>query len=99
VKYGPPGQEILVTLSSAGRAVRVTVDDQGPGIPSDAKERIWEPFQRLDRDANSGVAGSGIGLSVVRELAVLHGGRAWFEPIEGGSRFVIELPLAMAAAG
>jgi len=98
VKYGPSGQEILVTLSSAGRAVRITVDDQGPGIPADAKERIWEPFQRLDRDANSAVAGSGIGLSVVRELAVLHGGRAWFEPIEGGSRFVIELPLATVAA-
>ncbi len=98
MKYGPAGQEVRVTLTRAGVAARITIDDEGPGIPADDRDRIWKPFQRLDRDANSAVAGSGIGLSVVRELAVRHGGRAWVEPITGGSRFVIELPFAAAGA-
>lgn len=98
MKYGPAGQEVRVALTRAGQAARITIDDEGPGIPVADRERIWKPFQRLERDANSAVAGSGIGLSVVRELAVRHGGRAWVESIAGGSRFVIELPFAPAGA-
>jgi len=94
MKYGPVGQEVRVGLTRAGRAARITVDDEGPGIPAADRDRIWRPFQRLERDANSAIAGSGIGLSVVRELAVRHGGTAWVESISGGSRFVIELPFA-----
>lgn len=95
VKYGPTGQTITVGARCEGRALRVWVDDEGPGIPERDRARIWAPFQRLDRDANSAVAGSGIGLSVVRDLVVMHGGRAWVEAApSGGSRFVIELPKA-----
>ena len=62
--------------------------------------RVWEAFHRLERDANSAVAGSGIGLAVVHELVTLHGGRVRVEdappPASGGhpgARFVIELPI------
>jgi len=100
VKYGPTGQTVTIgTLAANGRA-RVWVDDEGKGIPSRERERVWSSFYRLDRDANSAVAGSGIGLYVVRELARLHGGDAWVEDApSGGSRFVIELNAAERAPG
>jgi signal transduction histidine kinase len=93
VKYGPEGQEIRVgvTLESAG--ARVWVEDEGPGIPPGDRERIWKRFFRLDTHRESSVAGTGIGLTVVRDLVALHGGRSWVEPGErGGARFVVEFP-------
>ena len=61
---------------------------------------MWRSFYRLDRHANSAVAGSGIGLYVVRELARLHGGDTWVEDApRKGARVVIELNAAPRAAG
>jgi signal transduction histidine kinase len=92
VKYGPSVQTVTVGTSTEGGRVRVWVDDEGLGIPPRERERVWDSFYRLDRDASSSVAGSGIGLYVVRELARLHGGHAWVEDAPGGgARFVIEL--------
>jgi signal transduction histidine kinase len=69
------------------------VDDEGPGIPKAQRVRVFDAFFRLDRDQASPVAGSGIGLSLVRELAALHHGRVWAEDAPGrGTRVVIELP-------
>jgi signal transduction histidine kinase len=100
VKYGPTGQTVTVGMSLVDDRVRITVDDQGPGITGRERERIWEPFYRLERDASSAVAGSGIGLSVVRELVGLHGGSVWVDRApSGGARFVIELPRGMRDAG
>jgi signal transduction histidine kinase len=94
VKYGPPEQRVVVAASRTASILRIEVSDRGPGIPPDAAERIWEPYERLERDASSAVGGSGIGLAVVRDLAVLHGGRAWVEENPGGgARFVVELGL------
>jgi len=104
VKYGPEDQSVTVTLAPADAAgrVRITVDDQGPGIPPAERERIWERFWRLERDRGSAVAGTGIGLAVVRELAALHRGRAWIEDPPGGhgggARFVLEVPAAAPPA-
>jgi signal transduction histidine kinase len=95
-KYGPPDQTVTVGLRATEGRARLWVDDQGPGIPAADRERIWERFWRLERDRGSSIAGTGIGLSVVRELVALHGGRAWAEDApEGGARFVIELPLVV----
>ena len=76
--------------------VEILVDDSGPGIPDGDRERIFERGVRLARDAE--VAGSGIGLSVVREIVSRHGGRvrASNNP-EGGASFVISLPIDMRA--
>ena len=94
VKYGPAGQ--IVTVGAAPQpngAARLWVDDCGPGVPRADRERVWDRFWRLERDRGSAVAGSGIGLAVVRELAGLHHGRAWVEDAaSGGSRFIVELP-------
>lgn len=104
VKYGPAGQTVTVGADrgpngrGGGSVARLWVDDCGPGIPRSDRERVWDRFWRLERDRGTVVAGSGIGLAVVRELATLHGGRAWVEDAaSGGSRFVIELPLGPAA--
>ena len=101
VKYGPPGQVVTVGLAAGDQRARIWVDDQGPGIPPADRERVWDRFWRLERDRGSAVAGTGIGLAVVRELVALHGGRAWAEDGQSGTppaggrgvRFVIELPL------
>ena len=107
VKYGPPGQEVRLGLERIGEAVRIVVEDEGPGVPPSERERIWERFYRLERDRRSVVAGAGIGLAVVRELVVLHGGRTRVEdrgagdlgaPGDRGARFVVELPALPEAA-
>jgi signal transduction histidine kinase len=98
VKYGPAGQEVRIGASRENGAARLWVEDGGPGIPRADRERVWVRFWRLERDRDSAVAGSGIGLAVVRELATLHHGRAFIDdtpPTDGatpGTRVVIELP-------
>jgi signal transduction histidine kinase len=96
-KYGPAGQTISVESAVApgtdGARVRLWVEDQGPGIPASDRDRVWEPYVRLGRAVESATGGSGIGLSVVRELVTLHHGAAWIEAAEvgDGARVVVEL--------
>jgi len=96
VKYGPAGQEVRISAVRENGVARLFVDDGGPGIPRADRERVWERFWRLERDRESSVAGSGIGLAVVRELAILHHGRVWIDDAPAGAaagtRVVIELP-------
>jgi len=92
-KYGPRRQEILVGIESSPGATRLFVEDQGPGIPEAERERVFDRFYRLPREGASPTAGTGIGLSVVRDLVTRHGGRTYVEAAStGGSRFVVELP-------
>jgi signal transduction histidine kinase len=100
VKYGPAGQTVRLAVQRTGTRVRLTVDDGGPGIAAEDRERVWLPFYRLERDARSAIAGSGIGLAVVRDLISLHGGRVCVEDAPGGgARFVVELTCEPAADG
>ncbi|MGK2962161.1 MAG: sensor histidine kinase [Gemmatimonadaceae bacterium] len=93
VKYGPLGQTVNITLSGTDDTVLITVDDKGPGVPRSDREKIWDPYVRLSRDTESAAGGSGIGLSIVRELVKHHGGRTWVEDAPGGgARFAIEFP-------
>ena len=92
VKYGPAGQTVQVGLALVGDRARLWVEDEGPGIPAADRERVWQPFVRLERDAEH-AAGSGIGLAVVRDLVARHRGLARIEETPaGGARIVIELP-------
>jgi signal transduction histidine kinase len=106
LKFGPDGQTVTVTLDverasrlgGAGGLLRLTVDDEGPGIPPTDRERIWQPFVRL-AEGGSAPAGTGLGLSVVRQLVSELGGRWSVCDTPGlGARFRIELPLAEPAA-
>jgi signal transduction histidine kinase len=94
VKYGPTAQTVRISVSGDAAGVRLMVEDEGPGIPAADRVRIWKAFQRLERDVNSAVAGSGIGLAVVCELVMGHEAKAWVEEGSGGrgARFVILFP-------
>jgi signal transduction histidine kinase len=94
VKYAPPGSEIRVDWALVEGGVRVGVADQGPGIPEEWRERIFEPYARRDTHT---ARGSGIGLYAARRLAGSMGARLWCEPAKGhGARFVVSLPAAAA---
>jgi signal transduction histidine kinase len=93
LKYGMRGQRIeLGAERFVANAVRIYVDDQGPGVPIDERKRVFEPYERLFRDRTSERTGSGLGLAVVREIATALNGRAWLDDAPGGgTRAVIEL--------
>lgn len=83
---------VHVDLSRRGDVVRVTVDDDGPGVPVGAREQVFERFARLDDGRARDQGGTGLGLAVVRSIAARHRGLVWVEdsPL-GGARFVVEL--------
>jgi K+-sensing histidine kinase KdpD len=92
VKFSPPGGSIRLTAALADGAVELRVDDEGPGIPPDQLERIFEKFYRL-RTTTSPVPGTGLGLAICRRIVEAHGGRIWAENAERGARFVVRLPV------
>jgi len=96
VKYSPAGSPIRVTLDQVGSDAVISVEDRGRGVRPGDRERVFDPFWRANGD--SAVSGIGVGLSLVRSFAELHGGRAYVEPgANGGARFVIALPRVRAA--
>ncbi len=93
VKYGPEGQRINVTLEPVVAGARLAVRDEGPGIPTGERDRIWDGYYRLERERDSAIAGTGIGLAVVHDLVRRLGGKAWVECGDGtGATFIVELP-------
>lgn len=94
-KYGPEGQTITVSLTASTNDVQLAVVDQGPGVPAPEREEIWRAFTR--GRAGHETTGSGIGLSIVRDAAAKHGGRAWVDAAPGGgARFTVSLPRSLA---
>jgi signal transduction histidine kinase len=90
-KYGPASQTIRVEVGSRGDSAYVAVTDQGSGVPAGQRETIWRPFARAKTATDA--AGSGIGLTIVRDVMMQNGGKAWVEDAPGGgARFVIALP-------
>jgi signal transduction histidine kinase len=88
-RHTPAGTPIEVLVIEEGHGVVVVVEDEGPGVPDDVKDEIFEPF----RQGESARGGVGIGLSLVQRFAELHGGSACVEDRKGGgARFVVTLP-------
>ena len=95
---GPAPTSATPRPNAARPAVRLVVEDSGPGIPVDSLPRIFERFYQADPSRSRGTGTSGLGLSIVRALAEAHGGRAGAENrAEGGARIWIELPAARLA--
>lgn len=93
VKYGPEGGTVTLGLERYDGTYRLWVDDEGPGVPPSDRASVWQAYRRLEQ-TDEATAGTGIGLSVVRDLALRHGGRTGVEESPaGGARFVAELPL------
>jgi two-component system, OmpR family, sensor kinase len=91
-RYATTTISLQATLGDAGALV-LTVADDGPGIPPGDRERVFEPFQRLDSSRDRQTGGYGLGLTIVRRVALVHGGDVRLEETPlGGARFVITLP-------
>lgn len=96
-KYTPPDAQIWVRTEPFDQGVLIVVEDDGPGIPAEISEAIFEPF-RQGRNI-SHAPGVGIGLSLVSSFSEMHSGRAWVEERPGGgASFHVWLPLALSEA-
>lgn len=93
VRHARGTVELSVTASPGW--ARISVTDDGPGIPPPDRERVWDRFVRLDGDRSEATGGSGLGLAIVREIAVAHGGQAAVDSASPGpgAEFAIRLPL------
>ncbi|HEV2611355.1 MAG TPA: ATP-binding protein [Noviherbaspirillum sp.] len=87
IRYTPRGGNVLVSISPSGEGIRLTVDDSGPGIPEPERERVFDRFYRREVD---GQTGTGLGMSIVRNIVDQHGGRVELadSPL-GGLRAVV----------
>jgi signal transduction histidine kinase len=93
-KYAAHGKWVSVSTRVEGDMAQVLVEDRGPGIPSGKRGIIFEPFERLRSDLNEGVSGTGIGLTISRELADLHGGSLEVcSQTKDGAKFILSLPI------
>ncbi len=94
IRFSPHGGHIrLVLIDLPGRAC-IDIVDQGPGVAEADRDRIFEPFYRGERQPKGAVRGTGIGLSIVHEYILAHGGRITLLPQRQGAHFRIELPHA-----
>jgi len=94
IRFSPRGGLIrLVLLDTPGRA-SIDIVDQGPGVAEADRDRIFEPFYRGERQPQGAARGTGIGLSIVHEYIVAHGGRIELLPQRQGAHFRVELPHA-----
>jgi two-component system, OmpR family, sensor kinase len=94
VRHTPPGTRVRAQTSTVGSEAELIVEDEGPGIPAELSDRVFERFVRGGRD---GGRGSGLGLAIVRSVAESHGGIVRLQPTAPdaemkGTRFVIRLP-------
>ncbi len=95
VKYSPGGGEIVCAARHEGEMLLISVRDQGMGIALAERERIFEQFYRIDDSERRIPGGIGLGLALVREVVLAHGGRVWLESEVGvGSTFYFSLPIA-----
>ena len=98
-KYGAGGKHLELISRRHGEEIEITVADRGPGLPPRERQRIFEPFYRVNDALTEGVSGTGIGLTISRELARLHGGDLQLEPSETGARFRLTLHCPLVTAG
>jgi two-component system phosphate regulon sensor histidine kinase PhoR len=100
IKYGRPQGTVSVRSRPAkGQYIEVSIEDDGPGIPSESLERIFERFYRVDKARSREQGGTGLGLSIVKHIVQNHGGKAWARSEFGrGSAFCFTVPEETNAA-
>ena len=94
IRYSPENTKVGIGMAVKGDTVRISVKDQGPGIPDDEQDRIFERFYRVDPARSRQTGGTGLGLSIVKHIVGQHGGEVtlWSQP-GSGSTFTIALPI------
>jgi signal transduction histidine kinase len=94
-RHAPAGTPVTVDIVPAGSNAEIRVEDRGPGVPSGAREAIFEPFARLPGESRTRGSGSGLGLAIARRIVEMHDGSIGVTDAPGGgARFAIVLPLA-----
>jgi two-component system phosphate regulon sensor histidine kinase PhoR len=92
-KFG--AKDVHVKASQENGSVTVQFIDNGPGIPPEERERVFERFYQVDKDFVGQIPGAGLGLTMVRETVQAHGGKVWVESATGkGATFFVKLPAA-----
>jgi heavy metal sensor kinase len=99
IKYGPQGSQIDITVRADTTEAALTVSDQGPGIPVEHRERIFDRFYRVDEGRSRGMGGTGLGLAIARWAVEANGGQISFVPTSHGAAFGITLPLCTGTMG
>ncbi|HZO86383.1 MAG TPA: ATP-binding protein, partial [Verrucomicrobiae bacterium] len=94
IKYGRQSGRVIIGAKSTGdKKVQVWVQDDGPGIPAEAKDRVFERFYRVDRARSRETGGTGLGLAIVKHIVQAHSGEVWVKSDVGtGSTFFFTLP-------
>ena len=94
VKYNRPGGSVRVRVTQKTEKLLIRVSDTGCGIPEEYRQSIFQPFFRVDKSRSREYGGAGLGLSLVWEIADLHGGSVWVEESsEKGTTIAVELPV------
>jgi PAS domain S-box-containing protein len=98
VKYSPEGGTVTISSRAEGGYALITVADTGLGIPPDEIQHVFERFRRVRSGAAQSIAGTGLGLTIVKQIVEMHGGKIWVESAVGhGSAFHFTIPLAPEA--
>lgn len=93
IAYSPSGSSITLTATEGERTVRISVSDNGPGIPAEHRGRIFERFYRVDPDRSREAGGTGLGLAIVKHIVEAHGAKILLQSeIDKGSVFSFEIP-------
>jgi two-component system phosphate regulon sensor histidine kinase PhoR len=93
IKYGKSGGCVTVSAHETGEKTEVSVADDGPGIPPDSLNRVFERFYRVDRARSRDNGGTGLGLAIVKHIVQAHGGEVWVKSeMQKGANFHFTLP-------
>jgi signal transduction histidine kinase len=98
-RYGPPDGTVRIAVSAEGVSAVVDVVDEGPGIPPDDRERVFDRLVRLDDARSRDAGGAGLGLPIARALARAHGGELRVVDTAGGAHLRLTLPTAPVPTG
>ena len=92
VKYTPAGGEVSIELTANNGDAHIIVRDNGIGIPAKDRPHVFDRFYRVDKARSRAMGGAGLGLSITRWVAEIHGGRVSLDSGAEGSAFTVDLP-------
>jgi signal transduction histidine kinase len=93
IKYSPPGTSIIARVLASADTVRFEVQDEGPGLSDEDKQKLFGFFQRLSARPTGGESSHGVGLAITKRVVDLHNGKIWAESELGkGTTFIVEIP-------
>ncbi|KMK77938.1 cell wall metabolism sensor histidine kinase WalK [Alkalihalobacillus pseudalcaliphilus] len=100
MKYSPEGGNVTIRMEHYGKQIRVSIQDQGMGIPRESQQKIFDRFYRVDKARARSIGGTGLGLAIAKELVQAHSGEIWVESMYGkGTTIFFTLPFEKKKGG